>query len=1344
MTTPPSEENPKTAENPGRPRPARRRAIVRIAIWFEVGFAALTLLLVGTAVILLHSARFHAYLLQTLQAKAGDALGVPVRLRDFNLNFGTLSVDLYGLDVAGAAPYASPSLLTVEHAEAGVRIVSVLSAKWYLDSVRVDKPTVHLFIDAKGNTNLPKFQSSSQSSSNSTSIFDLGIRHAVLTQGEVYFNDKQSTLDADLHDVEFRAAFDALQKKYSGHLAYSDGHLYSGSYQPVPHALDAEFDATPTVFHLSSAKLVSGASQVLLSATLSNYAQPQVDAKYDVLVDGAQVAGILKNKQIPSGQVRVAGSAHYAQVANRALLDSLTVDGEIGSKRLEVKTPSLRTAVDNLQGSYALANGDFVLKDLHANLLGGYLTAQGKVEQLSGAARSRMSTEVRNLSLGALHSAMGKAAATPGLDVTGRVNLKANATWQKAFDDLVAQADTTLDGQIAGAKGQGATVSSNVPLHSEIHGRYTGKDETITLTNSYLRTQQTNVTMQGTVSKRSSLKVRLEAEDLREVEAIADLFRAPAPGQTLQPLGLAGTASLDATVQGSLSAPQMTGHLQATNLHAAGSAWKTVRADLTASPSQVQLKNGDFEPEGQGKIGLNASVGLTRWSFSKTSPLQVDLNATQLSIGDALKSAGQTMPVTGTLTASVKLHGTGLNPIGSGNISINKAVVYDQPISAIKVAFQGTGDEAHSDLTVQTPAGNLSGHVSVRPAQRTYVAQLSTDGIRIDQLKVLAASNVSAKGTLTINATGQGSFDNPQATALIQTAQLVVEGQTISDLKLQANLADHVAKAILNSSAIGTKIDANATVNLTGGYMTDAKIDTQAIPFKPLLAVYAPDQAESVSGETELHATLHGPLKDKNAVEAHLTIPVLKIGYNKDIQLAATAPLRVDYANGVVSLQHSEIKGTDTDLSFEGKVPVANTAAMTVKAQGSVNLELAQLFDPDIKTSGQIKFNLNASSNSDYGGEIKIVNAGFASTDAPVGMQRGNGTLTLTRGRLNISDFQGRVGGGTLTAQGGINLQPKLNFDVGLTAQGLRMLYPQGVREGVDAQIRLTGTPENAQLGGTVDLSDISFTSAFDLNSMISQLTGGVETPPSGGFAQNLRLNLVVRSTNDIALASRTLSIGGSANLQVKGTAANPVILGRINLTDGDIILNGDRFLLDGGTIAFVNPTETEPVLNVSLKTTIQQYDISLRFNGPVDQLRTNYSSDPALPAADIINLLAFGQTTEASAQSSANTSTNQQAAGLIASQVSSQVTSRVSKIAGISQLSISPVLGNSAGGTQSGANITVQQRVTGNLFVTFSDDVNLGQTIQGQYQVSPRVSVSATRNPNGGFAVDTLIKKNW
>ena len=526
-----------------------------------------------------------------------------------------------------------------------------------------------------------------------------------------------------------------------------------------------------------------------------------------------------------------------------------------------------------------------------------------------------------------------------------------------------------------------------------------------------------------------------------------------------------------------------------------------------------------------------------------------------------------------------------------------------------------------------------------------------------------------------------------------------------------------------------------------------ATLDTQGIPLAPLLAVYAPDQAANISGQTELHATLHGPLKIKQQIEAHVTIPVLKVAYGSDIQFAATAPIHVDYKNGIIDVQRSSIKGTDTDLQFQGSIPTTGTAPMSVLLLGTVDLHLAQLFSPDLRTAGQIKFNVNsygAASGLDLAGTIDVVDASMSTPDLPVGLQHCNGSLALTKDRLSISKFEGQMGGGTLTAQGGVALRPSIQFDMGVAAHDVRMLYPQGMRERLNANIRLTGSTTAAVLGGNVNLADLSFTRAFDLGDFINQISGGVAAPPSQGFTQNIALNLAVHSSNNVNLVSRTLSVGGTANLQVRGTVADPVILGRVNLTGGDIILNGNRYLLTGGTIQFVNPSVTQPVVNLTITTTIQQYNISLRFEGPVDQLHTQYTSDPSLPSADIIHLLAFGQTTEASAVNA--TPANQAAETLVANQVSSQVTSRISKVAGISQLSVNPVLAGSNQQGPAGANVTIQQRVTGNLFVTFSSNVTTtqGQTIQGQYQVSPRVAVSATRDPNGGFAVDTLIKKSW
>ena len=1298
---------------------------------------ALVLIAAIAVTVVLHSARFHNYVLATVQKKASDSIGTQVQLQNFALHLSNLSLDLYGLSVHGAAPYANPPLLQVAHAEVGVRIVSVLQRKWYLDSFVVDRPVVKVFTDAHGVTNIPVIKSSG-SSSNNTSLFDLGIRHAVLDQGAVYYNDRQSVLSADLHNVDFRASFDSLLQKYSGKLSYTDGHLQSGSFKPIPHNLDAEFDATPTTFHLTQAKLTSDTSQLVLTAALQDYSHPRVQAHYDAMLDASQFRRILENPSLPVGFIRASGTVDYQEIANRSLLDTVVVKGDLNSKQLDVQTPAVRSQIRDIAAHYTLENGDATLADFRASLLGGVLTSTGKMSNIGGSPHSKFNASLRGIRLGDLNHAMKSSAVPKNIALGGVLNAEANAAWGKTFDDVVAHADAAMQASVS----RSGNASQVIPVESAIHGTYTGGNQELALKQSYLRTPQSTLTMNGVVSQRSSLDVRFQSNNLSELETVADLFRT-----STQPLGLAGTALFQGTVRGSTSAPHLTGQLTASQFRVNGTEWRVLRTNVDVSPSLASLQHADLEPASHGKISFNASAGLRKFAFTETSPLQVDLNAAQLDVQDLVKLSGQQVPVTGTMSANMQVHGTEISPIGQGNLSLTHMTAYEQPITSATLTFAGTGDEVHGDLGVQLPAGNVQSKVSVRPRQKSYNAQLTASGIRLDQLQALQAQKIDAKGVVSIQAKGAGTFDNPQLDAMLQIPQIEIQNQKIADVNLQMNVANHLATANLSSSAVGTAIRANAKVNLTGDYAADATLDTQAIPLQPIFAIYAPDQAVDLTGQTEVHATLHGPLKNKKLLEAHITIPTLKLAYSNTIQLAETAPIKVDYKDTVVTLQRSGLKGTDTDLQFSGSMSTAKNAPVSLLLLGTVNLHMAQVFAPDIRSSGELKFNINtngATTSPDFGGEVDIVDANFASGDLPVGLQHGNGVLSLTKDRLNITKFQGTVGGGTVTAQGGIAYRPAIQFDLGLAANGVRVLYPEGVRESVNANLRLAGSTDNAVLGGQVNLADLSFTPAFDLNSFINQFSGGVSPPPTPGISQNIQLNLGVSSENNINLVSRTLSINGSANLRVRGTAAQPVILGRVNLSGGDIILNGDRFVLNGGTIEFVNPSETQPVVNLALNTTIQQYNISMRFNGPIDQLRTNYSSDPSLPAADIINLLAFGTTTEADAATS--TPANQAAESLVASQVSSQVTSRVSKVAGISQLSINPVL---AGGTSQGppgANITIQQRVTGNLFVTFSSNVasTQNQTIQGQYQLSPRVAISTTRDQNGGVAVDTLIKKTW
>ncbi|HWE86416.1 MAG TPA: translocation/assembly module TamB domain-containing protein [Terracidiphilus sp.] len=1322
-------------------RPRRRWG--RIFAWIAGALALLLFMVAATVAALLNSARFHQYVLAKVENVASQNLNTQVTLENFAVHFSTLSLEVYGLTVHGAGPYQNPPILQLQHAEVGVRIVSVLHGKWYLSTVRLDHPVVQLLVDKNGVSNIPR-PAPSNSKSNTT-IFDLGIRHAVLDHGEVYLNAEAQALSADLHDVDFRAGFTPVYSVYSGTLQYTNGRVIYGTYRPFVHNFAARFGLSPTTFQLPQAEISSGSTNIFLAATATNLSAPVVQAKYDMTIDGAQMARLIGNPSIPEGMMHLRGSANYHEMANQPALQTVTLSGDLISPRLVVKTPTMQTAVANLAAHYSMAHGDARLIDLRAGLLGGEVTAQGTMTQLGGEnPHSAFTASVRRISLAQAERLAGNQRAAP-VALAGELNADATATWGRAIADIAAKVDANIHGsaapKTAGAAQASAGAPSSVPVDSEIHATYAGARNEIALTQSYLRTPQTSLTMNGTVSRHSSLAIRLEAKDLREVATIAGMFSPPANGQ--QPLVLAGSATFDGNVQGSTSAPHLTGQLSASHLEVNGTSWKVFRAGVDASPSEAALKNAELDPEPKGHITLNASAALDKWAFSKTSSLSLELNASQMDIASLAKMAGQTLPVTGTLNTHVTAHGSVMNPVGTGNLTVTNASAYNEPIPSLRVTFGGTGDEAHADVDLRLPAGSVKSNVTVRPREKTYTAQLSSTGIAIDKLNTVQSRNMNATGVVELNASGHGSFDNPQLTASARIPSLTVQGQTVTNIALNATVANHAADATLESAALHTSIQAKAHVQLTGDYPADATLNTQGIPLQPVVEMFSPAQAESLTGQTEVHATVHGPLKNMAALEAHVTIPYLKVDYNNTIQLASAAPIQADYRNRMLTLQHGAIRGTDTDIEFQGSIPVGVQAPMSLLLHGNVNLALIQLFDPTARTSGEVRFNVNSSGTEpgkNLAGEIDIVNASYAAGNLPVGLTNGNGVLTLSTDRLDIKSFQGKVGGGQVIASGGVAFRPAMRFNLGVEAKDVRMLYPAGMRESVNANIRLGGSPDSAVLGGTVDLTDLSFTPAFDLASFVGQFSSGVQAPPSMGIMQNIRLNLNVHSTNNVNLVSRTLSVDGTANLQVRGTAADPVILGRVDLTGGDMILSGNRYVLTGGTIQFVNPSVTQPVVNVTITTSIQQYNISMRFQGPTDQLNTQYTSDPSLPQADIIHLLAFGSTTEAP-----GTPATQQAEGAVASEVSSKITGRIAKAAGISQLSISPVLGNTA--TQgAGANITVQQRVTGNLFVTFSTNTanTQSEVIQGQYRISPKVSLSATRDPNGGFAVDTLIKKTY
>lgn len=1300
--------------------------------------AAVVVLVAGTVVtgvlLIQHNGSFRQFVLKKVAQSVYESTGARLEARDFSLHLSNLSLDVYNAVLRGTEGKDQPPLLTAEHLNIGITVDSVLQRTWHFRDVVVDHPQAHVEVSKTGENNLPKSQ---QQSSGNSNVFDLGIRRLMVNRGEVYYNDRKTPLTADLHDLEFTAGYDPTQKRYQGHMSYDDGHLQYGDYAPLPHNLDAGFSLTPDRLNLDRLALSIGQSRAVLNATVQDYSSdPKVQANYDASVVTAEFGKILKNPSIPSGTVRVTGLVKYQQQPNRPFLQTAAVWGMVSSPELYVKTPSVQTAVHNLSAKYRLENGNADVENMHAELLDGRLDGKLTVRDLTGAGKGKLEATLKDVSLDLLQK-VTKTNTLREAHLVGNVSANAEASWAKSLKNMVAHSDMT----IAASLGQ----NPSTPLNGVIHADYSAAGQQLALHQSYIRTPQTSITLDGKVSELSQLQVRMHSNDLHEVESVAAHFKtASAQGPASQPLDLHGTATVNATITGSLTNPKIKGQLQADNLRVKGSAWKLVRADIDANPALVSITNGELQPATQGYLKFQAQAALKKWSYSPSSPIAANVVASHISIADLERMANKTFPVTGTLAMNVSVRGSQLEPQGQGDITLSNAQVSGEKIQNANLHFTGNGKQLNTNMTIHMPAGVTEAKASYDPKTQGYQVQLQAHNIRLEKLAAVKAKNMQLSGGVNIDANGRGTVKSPELVATIDIPQLQVQKQSIQGIKLQTHVQNEVADIALDSNVAQTYVKARGSVGIKAPYMANVHLDTGRIAFAPLLALYAPAQANDVSGETELHAFVQGPLEHKEKVEAHLQIPVLT-GKYKQMQLGAAQPIRLDYRNGVAVLQPTSLEGTDTNLRMQANVPVNNLKAAVYLLQGTIDLKIAQLIDPTLQSTGQIQLDIDSRRFAgNVEGQVKIVNATVHTEEAPVGLDHANGTITLTRNRVEITSFEGRIGSGSVTMRGGVTYRPTLQFDLAMAANQIRVRYPEGLRTILNSNLALTGSKQAALVSGQVQVQQISFTPDFDLSTFISQFSNSTGTGgPSGGFMQNVKLSVAVQSTSQMQLASSQVSVSGDANLRLVGTADTPVILGRADLTGGEVFLAGNRYTLQSGTIDFLNPVRTEPVVNLRVQSTIDQYNITMNIQGPIERLRTDYTSDPALPPVDIINLIAFGKTTEASGANPAPTG-SLGAESIAAQGISSQVSGRIAKVAGLSHLSIDPALGGN--GEDPGARITVQQRVTGNFFVTFATDVTSTQrqALQMEYRFNRKWSASAIRDQNGGFGVDARYTKDY
>jgi autotransporter translocation and assembly factor TamB len=169
-----------------------------------------------------------------------------------------------------------------------------------------------------------------------------------------------------------------------------------------------------------------------------------------------------------------------------------------------------------------------------------------------------------------------------------------------------------------------------------------------------------------------------------------------------------------------------------------------------------------------------------------------------------------------------------------------------------------------------------------------------------------------------------------------------------------------------------------------------------------------------------------------------------------------------------------------------------------------------------------------------------------------------------------------------------------------------------------------------------------------------------------------------------------------------------------------------------------------------------QTYRVSLRFTGTTDHITPTFTSDPPLPAVDVLSLL-FGESTQvgdiqsselrslSSPQDAELELLSAGAARLLAAPISSQVGRVVERTFGVDAVQITPLLGETTSLQQldPGARLTVGKRISSRAFLTYARSLRGAhhEVILLEYDQSDRLSWIISRNEDRSFALDFRVR---
>lgn len=855
--------------------------------------------------------------------------------------------------------------------------------------------------------------------------------------------------------------------------------------------------------------------------------------------------------------------------------------------------------------------------------------------------------------------------------------------------------------------------------------------------------------------------------------------RSPGAGGTIAMKANAAADLSKAGAQTQFALDNVSADLSATGLRvqnqSAGNLTATVRSNSGAMTYNV---TSDF-------AGSNIQVN-GRTTLREDYPTTADALVRNLSVGKALQITGQTdIPVKGTLSATAHVNGTLQAPAANLTFTLIHAEAYQERLSSLEgsIAYSNTMVRIPS-LKLEAPAGSLtlSGSFDHQPNNfnsGSLNLKLDSTDLQLGEITHIKQMKEGLAGTLHLTANVSATLSErnnarrvsvSMLTADVAANGLRVDNRSLGKAAFQARTEGHTVRFALDSDIAGSRIHGSGVSQLSGDYQTQATLSfgnvryTNIAPFISA-AGNTPPATAAFDASTEGQVSIDGPLLDPDRLTGRLQLSRLDVRTNpqktptgapplRAVDLRNEGPIIVSLSKSVIHVDELRISGPDTNITASGAINLKEgTNPLGLRVAADVDLALLQDADRDFYSSGAVS--LDAAVRGNFvqplvNGKIVLKNANVNYTLSPNGLSNANGTILLNGTSANIQTLTAESGGGKISITGVVGYGPVMNFDLRATANKVRVRY-SGASVTSNASISLIGSARRSLLRGTVTVQRVVYNSSSDIGSLLSSASAPPSTPTApSSFLSGMRLDIRIVTASDLRVSSSYANrLEIFADMTLRGTAAIPGMLGRVRVTNGQLVFFGNTYTVSTGTVNFYNPNEIEPVLDISLETVAQGVSVTIGVSGTMDDLNLSYRSDPPLTFQQIVQLLATNTTPAnpviaAHQPAPAQQSFSQMGESAILGQaIANPLASRVQRVFGLSQFKIDPSVAGNNG--QPTARVTLQQKVASNITFTYITDVTEtnSEIIRVEWDFTGKLSAVGMRDFNGNVSVQFFYKFN-